>query len=327
MCKVHAPPKALAALAREVALRAIEPGNIVYVWPPYDLELIKRAQDRGAIVVAERINCMGDMVRRTLTRAYGRRGLPLPDDWCVPEAIATEREEMLRCDYVTAPNTFVAQSLREEGIPEERILATSYGYDPRRLAKGIDIARPSRPPAFAFVGMGIVRKGLDVLLEAWEKAGAPGKLLIAGKISDDIREAYANILSRPDVQELGFVQDVTEVYGAADVFIFPTHEEGGPQVTYEAAACGLPSIVSPMGAGRLVRDRLEGLIVDPLDVDQIAAAITELTSDNELRAKLATNASARAQEFSWSKVGERLYHLFRELGRTRLPPSVPTDRE
>jgi glycosyltransferase involved in cell wall biosynthesis len=220
---------------------------------------------------------------------------------------------MLQCDYVTAPSSFVAESVLNAGVPEERILRNSYGYDPPRLAAGINAVRPARPTIFAFVGLGIVRKGLDVVLEAWENADAPGKLLIAGTIGDDIRQAYAATLARPDVQPLGHVPDVGTVYAAADVFLFPTHEEGSPQVTYEAAACGLASIISPMGATGVIRDRIEGVIVDPLSVDSVAGAIAELSSDQALRATLGANAASRAQEFTWSKVGGRLYQLFCDI--------------
>ena len=79
-------------------------------------------------------------------------------------------------------------------------------------------------------------------------AAIDGTLLIAGRIDEDLRAQYRNALARSDVHDLGYVDDIATVYAAADVFVFPSHEEGGPQVTYEAAGCGLALIVSPMGA-------------------------------------------------------------------------------
>jgi glycosyltransferase involved in cell wall biosynthesis len=200
-------------------------------------------------------------------------------------------------------------------MPADRILDTQYGYDPARLSNAIGITRPHRPPVFAFVGLGIVRKGLDVLLEAWERAGVDGKLMIAGKIDDGLRSDYSRTLARDDVEELGFVPDIASVYAAADVFVFPTHEEGGPQVIYEAAACGLASIVSPMGTGRIVRDGKECLVVDPLDVDALAAAIRALAEDEALRRRLGANAAKRAGVFTWGHAGTRLYQRFRQAAQ------------
>lgn len=312
--KIRVPARVQGRLAGFIALRSIRRGDIVYIWPPYDPWLIKRAQERGGIVVAERTNCMAKMGRAVLSRAYARRGLPLPEGWYPLDEIAEERQLMQQCDYVTAANPLVTKSLIEAGLPRERILETSYGYSPKRLAKAIGIERPIRAPVFAFVGLGIVRKGFDVLLEAWVKARVNGVLLIAGELyEDDLRVAYSDILARPDVKYVGYVKDIANIYAAADVFVFPTHEEGGPQVSYEAAGCGLASIVSAMGAGRIVRHGSEGLIVDPLDVDQLAAAIAKLAEDEELRRSLGQAAARRAQDFTWAKVGERLYNQLSAL--------------
>jgi glycosyltransferase involved in cell wall biosynthesis len=256
---------------------------------------------------------MGTMVRSALSQAYARRGLDLPDGWCLLRDIEKEREQMLECDFVTAPNALVAESLRNAGILESRIIETSYGYNPDRLAKAIGIKRPVRPPVFAFVGLGIVRKGLDVLLEAWELANVDGRLLIAGHIDDDISATYASTLARDDVEALGYVHDVATVYAAADVFVFPTHEEGGPQVTYEAAGCGLASIVSAMGAGRIVRDGQECLLIDPLDVENVASALQKLANDRSLRETLAANAARRSRDFTWANVSVQLHQRFCEI--------------
>lgn len=312
-CKAHVPAHVQGRLATEVALRSVKPGDIVYMWPPYDLRMIRGARDRGAIIVAERINCMSELVRDVLTPAYARIGLSLPDGWCTPKMIAEEREQMMKCDFLTAPNAFVAESIVKAGISADRILETSYGFNPKRLAKAIGISRPARPPVFAFVGLGIIRKGFDVVLEAWEQANVGGNLLIAGYVDEYLRRRYKDTLARPDVHELGYVEDIASIYAQADVFVFPTQEEGGPQVTYEAAACGLPSIVSPMGATRVVRDGVEGIIVDPLDVASVAGALRALADDPDLRCRLGQNAATRAREFSWDKVGNRLYELFRNV--------------
>jgi glycosyltransferase involved in cell wall biosynthesis len=317
LCKARVPIAIQAGVASRVARRSIIAGDIVYLWPPYDLELIKRAQDKGAVVVAERTNCMGAFGRERLLRAFGRRELPLPEGWFPAEGIAEEREQMLQCDYVTAANALVYQSLRDADVPEDRILETSYGFNPKRLARAIDLVRPTRRPIFAFVGSGDVRKGLDVLLEAWERADIKGTLLIAGQVDGELSSLYAKTLMRDDVQVLGFVKDIASVYAAADVFVFPTHEEGGPQVIYEAAGCGLASIVSPMGAGRIVRHEVECLIIDPLDVNDVAAAIAKVAADGELRRALGAAAAKRAREFTWSEVGARLYETFRGIADAR----------
>jgi glycosyltransferase involved in cell wall biosynthesis len=308
-CKMRVPTTWQAKVVANVALRNICEGDLVYVWPPYNNDLLAGARKRGAVVVAERINCMGATCKILLERAYAHAGRPWPKGWGTPSGMAEERTQMALCDYVTAPNSMVAQSLIDEGIPADRILQTSYGWSPVRLAAAARAARPERKPTFAFVGLGIIRKGLNLLLDAWERANIDGRLLIAGEIADEIREVSSRQLALASVQELGHVQDIASVYVAADVFVFPSHEEGGPQVIYEAAGCGLPSIVSPMGAGRLVRNGVEGYIIDPFDIDGWARAICTLATEPELRRSLGLAALRRAEEFTWERVGRRSYDL------------------
>ena len=317
ICKARVPTSWQGWAVTKAALRNIREGDVVYVWPPYSYALIAAARSRGAIVVAERINCMGSASKIVLERAYAHIGQPLPKGWCTPDGIAEEQAQMALCNYVTAPNPMVVQSLLDAGIPAGRILETSYGWSPTRLARALNVARPDRKPTFAFVGLGIIRKGLNLLLEAWERADIDGRLLIAGNLGDDVREVSRRQLALPSVEQLGFVRDISNVYAAADVFVFPSHEEGGPQVTYEAAACGLPSIVSSMGAGRIVRNEMEGYVVDPFDIDGWMYAIRTMASEPTLRRDLGLAASRRATLFTWQQVGKRLYDLLVNAARDR----------
>jgi glycosyltransferase involved in cell wall biosynthesis len=52
-------------------------------------------------------------------------------------------------------------------------------------------------------------------------------------------------------------------------------------------------------------------MINPLDVDDLAAALTTLAEDQALRRTRGDSGAVRAEEFTWSKVGARLYQLFR----------------
>jgi glycosyltransferase involved in cell wall biosynthesis len=311
LCKLGVPDDWQLAMVYRQAARAVRPGDIMYVWPPYNTALIRAAKERGAIVIAERINCMARACKEVLDPAFARLGRNLPEGWCVPEDMAIEDEQMRLCDFVTAPNAFVTRSLRMAGIGEPSILETSYGWSPARLRGAVGIERPARRPVFLFVGLGIVRKGLDLLLEHWTRAQIDGELHIAGRIDDDVRSRCAAALSRPDVKQLGYVADMAQAYASSDVFVFPSHEEGGPQVTYEAAGCGLPCLVSPMGAGRIVRHAAEGYVIDPFDGPAWADALRTLAGDALLRRSLGAAAALRAMDFTWERVGARSSELLR----------------
>ncbi len=90
---------------------------------------------------------------------------------------------------------------------------------------------------------------------------------------------------------------------AADVFVFPSLFEGSAVVTYEAIACGLPSIVTAE-AGSVVRDDREGIVVPARNIEATAAAMERLGTDPDLRAEMSAQARRRAEAFDWPR-----YHV------------------
>jgi glycosyltransferase involved in cell wall biosynthesis len=99
---------------------------------------------------------------------------------------------------------------------------------------------------------------------------------------------------------------------AADVFVFPSLFEGSAVVTYEALACGLPSVVTP-SAGSVVRHGQDGWMVPPADVESLAQGMERLGADPELRAEFAASARRRAEEFGWARHQASLLNVIDEL--------------
>lgn len=199
----------------------------------------------------------------------------------------------------------VASSLRAIGLPDEKILETSYGWDPERFAGTTIALPPFDGPTLIFCGFLCIRKGAATLLRAWEMAGIKGRLVLVGAVEPIVREKFGHILAREDVISVPFTHDVGGYFRSADWFIFPSMEEGGPQVTYEAAGCGLPSLVTPMGAGAIVRDGVEGNVLDSNDPTAWAELIRHLPERKIEREEMAANAQERAAGFSYRLVGEK----------------------
>lgn len=295
-------------------IRHVQPGSTVYLWPGVSLATYRRLKDKGCTIVVERINCHRATARRILDEAYSRCGLAAGH--AISDAAIEEETQKLRlADYVFSPSPMVRCSLQAAGIRTEAIIDTSYGWDPHRHTPR-DHA-PSNGFTALFVGRLCVRKGVHLLLEAWRQAAIPGsRLMLAGFLEPEIEKLCAGDLKRKDVVLPGFVRDVADLYSRADVFVFPSLEEGGPQVTYEAMACGVPVLVSPMGAGAVARDNKDGYVLDPCDTAGWIAALQKLAADMDIRAQLGNAARLRAQEFVWENVGRlRLEALARALER------------
>src|SRR5262249_12809481 len=99
-----------------------------------------------------------------------------------------------------------------------------------------------------------------------------------------------------------YLKDVGALYRSADVFLFPSLEEGSPLVMYEACGCGVPVVTSPLAAGSFVRSEREGMLLDPYDKDGWIVAIRRLSQDVELRRGMSAAAAERAKSFVWSAV-------------------------
>ncbi|MGD9973167.1 MAG: glycosyltransferase family 4 protein [Desulfatirhabdiaceae bacterium] len=288
-------------------LQSIQTTDVAYIWPRTTLATIQRIHQRGIPIVMERINCHRQTARTILTDAYARLGLGPPSHLSI-RAAEIETQKLALASWIFSPSPMVKKSLLAEGIYEACILDTSYGWSPQRI-----IHTPADLPFWGtepglkvlFVGRLCVRKGVHLLLQAWAKSGIPGRLILAGRLDPDIADRFADLLKRPDVIQAGFVQDIAGLYHASDVFAFPSLEEGGPQVTYEAMACGLPVLVSPMGAGAIARDGMDGLVLNPDDPDAWVTALRQMASDADYRHRLGGQARERAQAFTWNLVGQR----------------------
>ncbi|MDY7108503.1 MAG: glycosyltransferase family 4 protein, partial [Planctomycetota bacterium] len=283
---------------------AIADDDIAYLWSTVPLETFQRLRERGIPIIREKFNCHVKAARDILVEAYDRLGVACPDTRISEQTIAYERQSLSMSDFVSSPSPAVTESLAAEGIAPPRIIETSYGWDRRH----VDIsARPRRDDddgiTVVFVGAVCVRKGVHLLLEAWARAGVRGRLVLCGAVEPIIADRCAEALNRPDVFAPGRVKDVGRRYASADLFVLPSLEEGSPLVTYEALAFGLPVLVSPMGAGGVVRNDEEGLIREPYDTDAWIEALRALAADGELRRVLGEAARRRAEAFTWDRVG------------------------
>lgn len=287
------------------AVRRLVPGDVAYFWLESPAELCERLKRDGIMVAREMINCTLQLRREELRKAYAALG-EADGSGITDEMIERERVALLAVDGIFCPNPFVKQSVIRYGVAETKCIESSYGWDIHRLGTTSRVVADRSVFTVAFVGTIDVRKGVPVLLDAWVKSGIRGRLLLAGNIQPEIQRRYASLLRRDDIISLGYVRDVGSVYRSADVFCFPTWEEGGPQVTLEAMSAGAVPVVTPMGtAGAFGENDDIGVVVPPGDIDALSSALRALAEDGERLAYLRDRCRARACEYTWELVGRR----------------------
>lgn len=147
------------------------------------------------------------------------------------------------------------------------------------------------------VGELSIRKNHKVILEALSQISAPNiRYLIAGiggqgeaLLSDAAARGLSDRLTLP-----GYLPDVWTLYAAADVFVFPSLQEGLPVALIEAAAAGLPCVVSDIRGNRdIVRSGLSDCFMAPFDnAAAFARQIQNVLSGRTERAVSKTDTAA-----------------------------------
>src|SRR5207253_2487205 len=184
--------------------------------------------------------------------------------------------DVAMADRILVPSGHLAEALARHGTPRNRITVIPYAADTRRFVPD-PAKRHGTSCTFLFAGGITQRKGIKYLLEAWRLVRRPGwRLQLLGPLPR-VTEPLEGYLD--DVELLGRVghAEVPRLMASADVFVFPSLFEGSAVVTYEALACGLPSVVTP-SAGSVVRDEVEGFVVEPRDVVALAQCMGQLGS-------------------------------------------------
>ena len=260
---------------------------------------------------------------------------------------ATGRFGRVRAASIALADGFISMSKvmigRYEGrrFLRDRLLVVPQGVDTTRfspadpgerarLRASLQLSPDARVALFC--GAVIYRKGVDILIDAWRaiKARVPGAvLLLAGpnhhggldepdfiQFSAEIERRIGALGFTDSVRLLGYRADTERLYRAADLFVFPSRNEGWGTVISEAMASGLPCVVSPMdGIGdEHIEHGRDGLIVRTGDPSDYASAIAGLLNDDAQRHVLGGRARTRIVErVAMDLVADKYAGFFRQI--------------
>ncbi len=171
-----------------------------------------------------------------------------------------------------------------------------------------------------FVGRLIPRKGVSYLVEAAKQVIKERKdtlfvLVGNGPLRNQL---LSNVISAGLKQHFVFLGDVSEedlpqIYRCADVFAFPSIQEGQGIVLLEAQASAKPVVAFNIsGITEAVRNKETGLLVTP-NSTELANAILKLLSDASLREKMGTlGREFVIRELSWAVCAKKMLAVYRE---------------
>lgn len=229
--------------------------------------------------------------------------------------------------------------LRRLRVPADRLHVLGNGIDLDRFRVPSPASRAEARVRFGFrpdevvvgaVGRLVWEKGLREILELARllRSSHPQVVVVvAGPLDPDkgdglSADALSLATAETGIRFVGEVRDIEQFYAALDCYVLASYREGFPRSAMEAAACGLPLVVTDIRGCRQVVDQgRNGLLVAVRDPAALADAVARLVDDAELRTAMGQASVAKAaRDFDQQTVIDltlATYHRLLRSGPTR----------
>ncbi len=213
----------------------------------------------------------------------------------------TERQlAHARRSVVVAPCDALARYVREHvGVPGDRVRMVPNGVGPAWLVGSVRRPTPAgRPVRATWLGvMQPVKRVPDLVRAAVQVPDLELELAGDGPEWTRVEQAVAATGSADRVRLIGFAPDPRPVLCRTDIVVLPSAAEACPMALLQAMACGVPVVATRVGGvAEIVRDGVDGLLVEPGAEDQLVAALTRLAQDPALRRRLGAAGRRRVAE-------------------------------
>ena len=181
--------------------------------------------------------------------------------------------------------------INEYGVPRERVQVIPTGLDTSYWQPGI-AERQHERLRLLFVGGNFERKGGRLLLDVFRGLDLQARAELHIVTRDPV-ESAPGVVVHHNIGNNSL--DLLRLYQASDVFVLPTMADCFSNASIEAMAVGLPVITTNMGGiPDIVEHGKTGLLVEPGDGQELAAALTHLTDSQYERESFGKAARARA---------------------------------
>lgn len=135
-----------------------------------------------------------------------------------------------------------------------------------------------------------------------------------GPMKARLRARAEELGVRERVKLLGFRKDIAELHKMADIFVFPSLQEGLPVALMEAMASGLPIVASRIrGNEDLIQNNRGGYLVKAQDSKQLAEAISKMIKNPEQRDKMEKRNLEIIKHYGQNAVLQKMKEFFDEI--------------
>jgi glycosyltransferase involved in cell wall biosynthesis len=186
-----------------------------------------------------------------------------------------------------------------------------------RIQKRIELKITEDTVVLLSIGELIERKNHETALKAVSILNSTNYVYLIcgeGKLDSYLNDLKVKIGIKNKVQFLGYRRDIPEICAVADIFIFPSYQEGLPVAVMEAMSAGLPIICSSIrGNTDLIKQELGGFLHQPEDTVGLAQSIDKLINNPEIRKKMGDINSNEAYNYDKKNVNAIMGELYASL--------------
>lgn len=236
-----------------------------------------------------------------------------------PFVYEIEKRGMEQADCVVAVSELTKNIIVEKyGIPAGKIKVVYNAASPDSVAPDITPHCIGQKAIVIFVGRITLQKGPDYFMTAAAKALAHnGNILFVMAGDGDMRHQMVTKAAEAGIADnflfAGFVrgEELSRLYGSADLFVMPSVSEPFGLTALEALQHGTPALISKQsGVSEILSHCLK---VDFWDTEEMAAKILSVVKYKELRGCLSAHGRREAAKFSWGDSADRCMDIYQRV--------------
>lgn len=296
-------------------LKKSKPIDLFVGWAHYVLKSIPLIKKKARKLIIESGSCHILEQQEILRHAYFQASLA--HEPIHKNNVAKMLQEYEQADYIVTPSSFAQKSFIKHGIKPEKIIVVPCGTDVDFFMQ----PHKTEPKKFTviFVGLLSIRKGVHLLLDAWQQLGLPeqqAQLILVGSLQKDLRQLLASSRLPKNVIFQGPTdrQTLKRLYSCASLLVLPSLEDGFGMVIGEAFASGIPVITTTNCAGPdLITQGVNGFIVPAHDSQTLAEKIEWCFNNKAQTHMLGQTAQQHIDKLSWDTYGNNIYQVYRNI--------------
>jgi glycosyltransferase involved in cell wall biosynthesis len=303
-----------------------ESWDVIHTWTGVSEEIYRSLASARSLKLVMRGSAHIRTQAAILAEEQKRVGIPVdhPGQWMIDR----EEREYALSDRIIVLSTFAYNSFREQGIPASKLRILSLGTETSAFQPAAEIIEARRVRILSgaalrvlYVGSISFQKGLADFRHVIEASSGCFQFRFVGQVTSEAKATVASLMNRAEFLNKRPQRELPKEYAWADVFVFPTIQDGYAVVLAQASAAALPILTTANCCGPdLIREGRTGWILPIRDPETLLNQLRWCDSHREELAEMVTAAYSEFRTRDWSDVAAD----FENLCKAELEALQPT---